>query len=93
MVFLMVVKGDKLGESTFPFQLAFYPFESQIVILAVCALTILLLRGLNLLCHDKPWFRNLTKWLALVLLVISVAAIVCGGWTLHQNPDFLPGGK
>lgn len=93
MVFFMVVRGDKLGEGTFPFQLAFYPFENQIAMLAVCALGILLLRGVNLFCHHKPCFRKSSKLAALLLLVVTAAAIIWGGFMLHEHPEFLPDGN
>jgi hypothetical protein len=93
ILFFLIVKGTKLGEAQLPFQLAFFPFKPQILMLASCALCILLLRGSNLFWHDKQSFPKLGKWLALILLVVSVIAIAWGGWTLIQNPDLLPDGK
>lgn len=93
MLFFLIVKGDKLGEAQLPFQLAFYPFKSQVVILAFCACCVLLLHGANLFWHDKAWFRKLGKWSALVLLFASLVAIVSGALSLVQNPDLLPNSR
>lgn len=90
MAFFMVVRGDKLGEAAFPFQLAFYPFKRQMLILALCALGILFLRGANLFWHHKPCFRKSRKLAALVYLLVTAAAIIWGGCVLHEHPEFLP---
>ena len=93
MVFFLVVKGDKLGAAQLPFQLAFFPFMLPVLILAVCVLCILVMRGLNLFFHNKSFFRQLSKWLAMLFLILSVIAMFLGGWTLLRNPDFLPDGS
>jgi hypothetical protein len=93
MLFFLIVKGDKLGEAHLPFQLAFFPFKSQVLMLALCLLYILLLRGLNLFRHEKPTILKFGKWSAMVLLCVSIIAIAWGGWILIQNPDLLPSGQ
>ena len=93
ILFFMIVRGDKLGAAQLPFQLAFFPFRSQILLLACFAFGILLLRGLNLFWHDKPCFRQLSKWSAFVCLFLSIATIVWGGCMFLQNPDLLPDGN
>ena len=90
--FLWFVRGSKLGDSL-PFQLAFLPFKLQALMLAACALWIILLRGLNLFWHDSPCFRRFSKWSALAVMVVSLIAIGWGGWALIQNPDLLTDGK
>jgi len=91
--FLWFVRGDTLGEAHLPFQLAFLPFKPQVLMLASCAFWVLLLRGFNLLWHDRPCFRKLSKWSALAVLAGSILAIGWGGWALMQNPDYLSDGK
>ena len=91
--FLWFVRGSTLGEAQLPFQLAFLPFKPQVLMLAICAFWILLLRGLNLFLHGKPCFRQFSKWSAFAVLVASIITIGWGGWTLVQNPDFLSDGK
>src|SRR5271167_4983497 len=34
MLFFLIVRGAKLGEAQLPFQLAFFPFKSQVLMLA-----------------------------------------------------------
>ena len=55
--FLWFVRGDVLGVAQLPFQLAFLPFKPHVLVLGICALCILLQRGLNLFWHDKSCWK------------------------------------
>ena len=93
MVFFLIVRGDKLGEGLLPFQLAFYPFRTQIFILVGCACGVLALRGLNLFLHDKSCFRLVSKLLAVGLMLATIYAIWMAAVMLNQSPDLLPSGN
>jgi hypothetical protein len=92
-VFFLVVRGDILGVGRLPFQLAFYPFKTQVCILLCCAGGTLLLEGLKLFFHNRLAFQRLSIRIAFVLLVLTIVAIVWAGWIITQNPELLPDGK
>jgi hypothetical protein len=91
--FLWFVRGDRLGVGHLPFQLAFMPFKYNVLTLAACAASILIIRGLNLYCHGKPRFQKNCKRAAWIILTATIIAVCDGGCTLIENPNFLSDSK
>ena len=91
--FLWFVRGDILGNAKLPFRLAFLPFKTQVLMLAGSELGIILLLGFNIFLSEKQCFRQVSKLLAFLIMIMSIIAIGWGGWSLIQNPDFLSEGR
>src|SRR6266404_7181498 len=79
MLFFLVVKPGPALPATLPFGLGpFFPFECEVVALAILSAITLILRSINLLLELGKGLRWL-RYSGILLLIVSVGVIVWAG--------------
>ncbi len=93
LAFFLFTRPGNMLPAKLPFTLGpVLPLKHQAAALAVCAAVALILRALTLFPGRHERLRASERWIAVVVLAVSLVAMGTGGVAIAGDPSLLPGG-